>query len=325
MAGMVEQTGRAVLAAHERIRNSITETPLEQVSGPGIPPLVRLLFKREDLQETGSFKLRGATNRIMELTPGERAMGIIAASNGNHGRGVAAAARKIGVPAEVYVSSYASTSKIQKIEEYGAIVRRVGDDPLDAEIAARSAATAAGKTYISPYNDPEVIAGQGTIAVELLRQQPGIDAVFVAVGGGGLIGGIGAYLKWVSPKTEVVGCWPENSRVLLESIKAGKIIDVPEQPTLSESTAGGLEPGSITLDICKGVIDSSVLVTEEEILAAMCGLQKSKDLLIEGAAAVALAAFHKQARHYEGKTVVVVICGGNISPEVRSRVERAVG
>ncbi|HWZ45360.1 MAG TPA: threonine/serine dehydratase [Candidatus Saccharimonadales bacterium] len=322
---MVEQTGRAVLAAHERIRNSITETPLEQVSGPGIPPLVRLLFKREDLQETGSFKLRGATNRIMELTPGERAMGIIAASNGNHGRGVAAAARKIGVPAEVYVSSYASTSKIQKIEEYGAIVRRVGDDPLDAEIAARSAATAAGKTYISPYNDPEVIAGQGTIAVELLRQQPGIDAVFVAVGGGGLIGGIGAYLKWVSPKTEVVGCWPENSRVLLESIKAGKIIDVPEQPTLSESTAGGLEPGSITLDICKGVIDSSVLVTEEEILAAMCGLQKSKDLLIEGAAAVALAAFHKQARHYEGKTVVVVICGGNISPEVRSRVERAVG
>lgn len=324
MQNIVEQTGRSVLAAHERIRNSITETPLEQVTDPAIPPSVRLLFKREDLQETGSFKLRGATNRILALTPAEQALGIIAASNGNHGLGVAAAAKRSGVRAEVYVSSHVSPGKAQKIEQYGAIVHKVGNDPLEAEIAGRAAAVAAGKVFISPYNDPQVIAGQGTIAVELLRQEPRIDAVFVAVGGGGLIGGIGAYLKWVSPQTEVVGCWPENSRVLLESIKAGKIIEVPEQPTLSESTAGGLEPGSVTLDVCKSVIDSSVLVTEEEILTAMRDLQKSRGWLIEGAAAVALAAFFKQAQRYQGKTVVVVICGRNVSNEVRSRVEQAM-
>ena len=324
MQNIVEQTGRSVLAAHERIRNSITETPLEQVTDTAIPPSVRLLFKREDLQETGSFKLRGATNRILALTPAEQALGIIAASNGNHGLGVAAAAKRSGVRAEVYVSSHVSPGKAQKIEQYGAIVHKVGNDPLEAEIAGRAAAVAAGKVFISPYNDPEVIAGQGTIAVELLRQEPRIDAVFVAVGGGGLIGGIGAYLKWVSPQTEVVGCWPENSRVLLESIKAGKIIEVPEQPTLSESTAGGLEPGSVTLDVCKSVIDSSVLVTEEEILTAMRDLQKSRGWLIEGAAAVALAAFFKQAQRYQGKTVVVVICGRNVSNEVRSRVEQAM-
>ncbi|MBZ5522914.1 MAG: threonine/serine dehydratase [Acidobacteriia bacterium] len=324
MQNIVEQTGRSVLAAHERIRNSITETPLEQVTDPATPPPVRLLFKREDLQETGSFKLRGATNRILALTPAEQALGIIAASNGNHGLGVAAAAKRSGVRAEVYVSSHVSPGKAQKIEQYGAIVHKVGNDPLEAEIAGRAAAVAAGKVFISPYNDPEVIAGQGTIAVELLRQEPRIDAVFVAVGGGGLIGGIGAYLKWVSPQTEVVGCWPENSRVLLESIKAGKIIEVPEQPTLSESTAGGLEPGSVTLDVCKSVIDSSVLVTEEEILTAMRDLQKSRGWLIEGAAAVALAAFFKQAQRYQGKTVVVVICGRNVSNEVRSRVEQAM-
>jgi threonine dehydratase len=321
MANLIEQTGRAALAAHQRIRNSILETPLEPVSLSGIPASARLLFKREDLQETGSFKLRGATNRILSLTPGEREMGVIAASNGNHGLGVAAAAKKSGVRAEVYVSSHVSPGKAQKIEQCGATVRKAGSDPLEAEIAGRAASVEAGKVFISPYNDPEVIAGQGTIAVELLRQQPRIDAVFVAVGGGGLISGIGAYLKWVSPQTEVVGCWPENSRVLLESIKAGRIIEVSEQPTLSESTAGGLEEGSITLEIGKSVIDSSVLVTEEEILKAMIQVQEAQGWLMEGAAAVANAAFLKQAERYAGKTVVVVICGGNVSAEVVRRVQ----
>jgi len=321
MANLIEQTGRAVLAAHQRIRNSIIETPLQPVSLPGVPSPVRLLFKREDQQETGSFKLRGATSRILSLTPGERTLGIIAASNGNHGLGVAAAAKKSGVRAEVYVSAHVSPGKAQKIEQYGATVHKAGSGPLDAEIAGRVASVAAGQVFISPYNDPEVIAGQGTIAVELLRQQPRIDAVFVAVGGGGLIGGIGAYLKWVSPQTEVVGCWPENSRVLLESIKAGKIIEVPEQPTLSESTAGGLEEGSVTLEIGKSVIDCSVLVTEEEILKAMIQVKDAQGWLMEGAAAVAYAAFLKQAKRYAGKTVVVVICGGNVSAEVTQRVQ----
>jgi threonine dehydratase len=269
------------------------------------------------LQHTGSFKLRGATNKVLSLTPTQAARGVIAASNGNHGLGVAWAARRAGIAAEVYVSSHVSPAKAQRIEELGARIHRAGGDPLEAELEARSAAEKSFRVFISPYNDLEVIAGQGTTAVELLRQKPKIDAVFVAVGGGGLIGGVGAYLRRVSPETEVVGCWPENSRVLHESMKAGRIIDFPEQPTLSESTAGGLEPGSVTLELCQSVIDRSAFASEAEIMDAMRRVHQAKGWLMEGAAAVALAAFLKDSGRYENKTVAVLICGGNVSQEVR--------
>jgi threonine dehydratase len=314
-----------VRSAHSRIRSSVLETPLEDVSAifPEIP--TRIFFKLENLQETGSFKLRGATNKILSLTPAQAAAGVIAASNGNHGLGVAAAARRAGIAVEVYVSSQVSPGKAKRIEQLGARIHRAGDDPLAAELAARAAAEHSGKVFISPYNDMDVLAGQGAIAAELLEQLPrgnSLDSVFVAVGGGGLIGGIGAYLKQASPATEVVGCWPQNSPVLYESIKAGKIIDVPEQPTLSESTAGGLEPGSITLEICRRVIDRSVLVSEDEILSAMRRVRSAKGWLIEGAAGVALAAFLKDAQRYTNKAVVIIICGGNLSENVKSRLER---
>jgi threonine dehydratase len=351
---------RLIHAAHERIRPFVLETPLETAFDllPGAS--ARVFFKREDLQQTGSFKLRGATNKILSLDPGQAARGVIAASNGNHGLGVAAAAKRAGIATEVYVSAQVSPAKAQRIEELGARLHRAGEDPLAAELAARAAAEASGKVFISPYNDVEVMAGQGTIAIELQRQLPMLealleeaeamagqrtipvkpqrqvpgspdragvaragvevpvlDAVFVAVGGGGLIGGIGAWLKSTSLGTEIVGCWPENSRVLYESIKAGQIVDYPEQPTLSESTAGGLEPGSVTLEVCSRFIDHSVLVTEAEILSAMRRVQRAKGWLMEGAAGVAVAAFLKEARHYAGKNVVIIICGGNVSPELQ--------
>lgn len=313
-----------VVQAYSRIRSSLLETPLEDVSAifPEIP--ARIFFKLENLQHTGSFKLRGASNKILSVTPEQAAAGVIAASNGNHGIGVAAAAGRVGIAAEVYVSSHVSPGKAQRMEELGARVHRAGDDPLTAELAARAAAEQSGKVFISPYNDMDVLAGQGTIAVELLQQLPGkkIDAVFVAVGGGGLIGGIGAYIKHASPATEVVGCWPENSPVMYESIKAGKILDVPEQPTLSESTAGGLEPESVTLEVCRRVIDHSVLISEDEILAAMRRVRSARGWLIEGAAGVALAAFLKEAQRYKNKNVVIIICGGNLSDIVKARLNQ---
>src|SRR5215471_2491967 len=290
-----------VRAAHERIRPMIVETPLELVSDLIIQSSIPLLFKMESLQHTGSFKLRGATNKILSLTQEQASKGVIAASNGNHGLGVAAAANTARIPAEVYVSAHVSPTKAKRIEEHGAIIRRVGANPLEAELAARAAALEQGKVFISPYNDVEVMAGQGTIAVELEKQRPRIDAIFVAVGGGGLIGGIGAYQKLVYPQTEIVGCWPENSRVLYESLKAGRIIDFPEQPTLSESTAGGLERDSVTLGICKQVIDRCVLVTEDEIAAALRLVLARRQWVIEGAAGVALAAFLKDVDEYHGK------------------------
>jgi threonine dehydratase len=307
-----------VKEAADRIRPVVVETPVEQIAGFIPDSRSEVFFKLENLQKTGSFKFRGASNKILSLSPEQASKGVIAASNGNHGLGVAAAAKGAKIAAEVYVSNRVSPFKARRIKEYGTQIKRVGNDPLEAELAARAAALEQDKVFISPYNDIQVMAGQGTIAVELLRQLPPLDAVFVAVGGGGLIGGIGAYMKFKSPKTEVVGCWPENSPVLYESIKAGRILDVPEKPTLSESTAGGLEPGSVTLDACSHVIDRSVLVSEAEILNGMRRVRDLKGWVIEGAAAVAVAAFLKDAERYKGKRVAVVICGANVSERVLS-------
>jgi threonine dehydratase len=304
----------AVIAAYERLKPLVRETPVELWSGA--PPGVRCYLKLEHLQTTGSFKFRGASNKIALLRPEQTAAGVVAASNGNHGIGVAAAAESRGISAEVFVSSQVSPAKARRIEAHGARIRSVGDDPLAAELAARRAAEQTGRVFISPYNDAEVIAGQGTIAVELHRQVPRLDAVFVAVGGGGLIGGISAHLKSVSPSTEIVGCWPENSPVLYECLRAGRVIDVPERPTLSESTSGGLEPGSVTLEVCRGAIDRRVFVSEGEILAAMRLMLATEHWVIEGAAGVAVASFLKEAERFQGKTVAVVLCGRNVSPKV---------
>lgn len=309
-----------VMDAHVRIQSSVRRTPVEEISRGISGSAARVYAKLENLQETGSFKLRGATNRILRLTDAEKTHGIVAASNGNHGLGVAAAAKRAGVSAEVYVSAQVAPAKASRIEEYGARIRQAGAQPLEAEIIARQRAMESGRAFISPYNDWDVLAGQGSIAVELHEQIPHLDAVFIAVGGGGLIGGIGAYLKYASPETQIVGCWPENSPVLYKSMQAGRIIPIEEKPTISESTAGGLEEGSITLDVCRTVIDSCLLVSEEEILDAMRLVHRSKQWLIEGAAGVALAAFLGTADRYKGKTVAIVICGGNLSPRVKDLI-----
>jgi threonine dehydratase len=302
----------AILAAYDRLRPLVRETPVEYSTELGV------WLKLEHLQHTGSFKFRGASNKMALLTPEQAAAGVVTASNGNHGLGVAAAAQARDIAAEVFVSSHVSPAKARRIERHGARIHCAGDDPLTAELAARQAAADSGRVFISPYNDADVMAGQGTIAVELLRQLPKVDAVFVAVGGGGLIGGIGAYLKEASPRTEVVGCWPETSPVMYECMRAGRVVDVPEQPTVSESTAGGLEPGSVTLDVCRRVIDRAVLVSEAEILSAMRLVLEAEHWLVEGAAGVAVAAYLAEKHRYE--TAAIVLCGRNLSPEVMSRV-----
>lgn len=322
-----EKLASSIKEARVRIGPLVKTTRVEELQIlPGSERSgVRVFAKMENEQDTGSFKLRGATNRIMRLTPEEKARGVVTASNGNHGLGVATAAARAGISADIYVSNSIASSKAQRIEKAGGTVFKAGENPLDAEVAGRQAAESSGRVFISPYNDWDVLAGQGTIAVELLEQipeqvppqAPKIDAIFVAVGGGGLVGGIGAYLKYASPETEVVGCWAENSAVLYESMKAGHIGEFAEKPTVSESTAGGLEEGSITFEVCKSAVDSCVLVTEDEILEAMRLVRREKQWLLEGAAGVALAAFLKTAERYKGKTVVVVICGGNISERVR--------
>jgi threonine dehydratase len=307
---------RMIGEAQRRISGLAVKTPVTLLGDePGRFGSARVYLKLENLQKTGSFKLRGASNRVLSLTENEAGKGVVTSSSGNHGLGVAASAHYRGIDAEVFLSAQVSPDKHRWMRERGARVRQVGQNPLDAESAARAAAAESGRTYISPYNDQLVIAGQGTIALELVQQVPSIDAVYVAVGGGGLISGIGSYLKAVSPETDVVGCWPRSSRAMYESLKAGHIIEFDEKPTLSESTAGGVEPGSITFPLCQRVVDRHVLVSELEILNAMRWAM-GRGWMLEGAAGVAIAAFCSECQRYAGKTVVIVCCGGNLSQEV---------
>jgi len=312
--------------AEVRIRAHVRETPLVVSRGLGMSG-ARLLLKLENRQDTGSFKLRGATNKLLSLTREQTSRGVVAASSGNHALGVATIGGKLGIPVEIFLSRHVHPKKRSRIEAIGARVRVIEGDELAAELAAREEANASGRPNVSPYNDRDVIEGQGTIAVEILRQlverkAEKLDAVFVAVGGGGLISGIGAHLEETSPGTQVVGCWPENSDVMLRCMQAGEIRDFPYQQTWSTSTAGGVEPNAITLELCRRIIDRSVLVTEDEILAAARRTWRDEDQLIEGAAAVAVAAFLKTAADYVGKTVAIVICGGNADPDFESRIRQ---
>lgn len=315
------------IRAEERIRAYVRETPLVECGRLGTPEGTRLVLKLENRQDTGAFKLRGAANKLLTLPREQTSRGVVAASSGNHALAVATIGRKLGIPVEIFLSRHVHPKKRNRIEALDARVREVQGDALAAELAARDEANASGRPNVSPYNDRDVIEGQGTIAVEILRQlgqceAEKLDAVFVAVGGGGLISGIGSHLEKTSPETQVIGCWPENSAVMLRCMQAGEIRDFPHQLTWSTSTAGGIEPNAITLEICRRVIDRSVLVTENEILAAARRIWRDENQLIEGAAAVAVAAFVKTATDYAGKTVAVVICGGNADPDFESRIRQ---
>ena len=190
----------------------------------------------------------------------------------------------------------------------------------DTEIFARNFAQESKKTYISPYNDIRVIGGQGTIALELGQQLDHIDAIYVAVGGGGLVSGIAGYSKAIFDGVTIVGCQPENSPVMAESVKAGQIIEMESKPTLSDGTAGGIEPGAITFKLCQQLVDEFILVTEDEISEALRLFMESHHMMIEGAAALPLAALLKDGGAMSGKNVVLVICGANISLPVLRNV-----
>ena len=305
-----------ILQAEGRIRPYIRETPL--VYSPYFSGLNggEVYFKCENIQHTGSFKVRGALNKLLSLPAELREQGVVTASTGNHGAATAFALKQVGGQGQVFVPEHAAAGKLANMEQWGATINKFGDDGVVAENEARRTAEAAGTTYISPYNDPQVIGGQGTIGVELARQIETADAVLVALGGGGLISGVAAYVKAVWPQAEVVACSPQNSAVMMHSVKAGEILDLDSLPTLSDGTAGGVEAGSITFDLCAKLIDRFVAVTEEEIKQALRLFMGREHMMIEGAAAVAIAAYLQEVERYRGKKVVIVICGGNISLDV---------
>ncbi|MDP6540183.1 MAG: threonine/serine dehydratase [Planctomycetota bacterium] len=309
-----------VLAARERIGEHVRRTPVERSPFLEERSGARVFLKLENLQRTGSFKLRGALNRLLALAPDERARGVVAASSGNHGMAVACGAAEAGISAVVFVPRGASEAKVDVIRSFGAEVRVAGDDCLVAEEAARALASTQGRAYVSPYNDPLVVAGQGTLGLELEEQVPDLDAVFVALGGGGLIGGMGGALTAARDDLEVVACSPANSCVMHASLHAGRIVEAPSLPTLSDGTAGGVEPGSITFELCREVVGRSLLVEEDAIRRSLREVVARHRTLIEGAAAVAVAGFESVGPEYAGRTVAIVLCGANIAPQTLREV-----
>ncbi len=297
------------LRAEERIRRWIVETPLE------VSPLGPHL-KFENLQHTGSFKARGAFNKLLGLSSGELAHGVIAASTGNHGAAVAYAGGKLGVRARIVVSGNADPGKVAAIRALGGEVETHGDDSAVAETHARGVGQIEGIPYVSPYNDLEVIAGQGTVGVELGRQLPRADVVFIALGGGGLLAGVAVWLQAAWPGVTVVGCSPENSAVMVASLEAGRILELESKPTLSDGTAGGVEKGAVTFGLCQDLGAELLTVTEAEIRRAMRLVHQAHQVAVEGAAGVAVAGYLRQAERWRGKTAVAILCGGNVSPAV---------
>jgi threonine dehydratase len=304
-----------IMDAHRGIRPEVPVSTLERSRALSGELGCDVWLKTDHLMPTGSFKVRGSANKIRVLGEAAKRTGVITASTGNHGQGVARAGKLAGVGVTVYVGETTTRAKRAAIEALGAELVVVPGGPLDAEQEARRQAGQRGKPYVAPYNDLDTVAGQGTLGVELAEQAPDLDAVFACVGGGGLIGGVGTALKALSPPTRIVGVWPAASTCLLDSLKAGHIVETPESPTLSDGSAGAVEPGSVTFPICRDVIDETVTVSEDEIARAMRKIAEAERWMIEGAAGVAVAGLVKTARRYRGKKVAVVLCGRNVTLE----------
>lgn len=300
----------------------VERTPLQWSAALGGAIGGEVYLKLENLQHSGSFKLRGVVNKIRSLRPADLEKLLVAASTGNHGAAFARAVSHLGLKGKLFVPETTTPVKLSAIEESGIPFEKVGRDCVETECHATAFARANDCVLVPPYNDPEIVAGQGTIGVELVDELESIDVVLVPVGGGGLISGIGGYLKAVSPATRVVGCQPLNSCVMHASIEAGRIVEAESLPTLADGTSGGIEPGSITFDFCRRWVDEFVLLSEEEILAAIRLLADREDLVVEGAAALSVAALLKNGRRFAGRRVVLIISGGRIDDEVLRRIGR---
>lgn len=304
---------REVGLAADRIGPYIRETPLEPSPFLSRETGADVHLKLECVQVTGSFKARGALNKLLSLGAAGRARGVVAASTGNHGLAVAHALALLGIAGEIFLPASVSPAKLEGLRAQGARVRLVDEDPGVVETVARQDADRTGRIYVSPYNDPQVIGGQGTVGVELLRQLEELDAVLVPVGGGGLVGGIGAWLKERAPSVRIVGCQPAACPILAASVKAGRLLELPSAPSLSDATVGLIEAGAITFPLCRTCVDDWLVVDEPAIRAALRLVLERQSVLIEGAAALPVAALLAARDRWHGARVALVLSGSHIA------------
>jgi len=323
-AGAVDVTAldvsRLVREAIGRCQDHLSPTPLEysRVLSEIIEGEVWL--KLDSMQRTSSFKFRGAINKILSLTEEELDKGIVSASTGNYALAVAEAMRTQGRRATIFVGSDIEDSRLDLLKSHGLDLVVFDGDAWGAEKEARRIAKVEDKIYVSPYNDPIVVGGQGTCGYEISKQLPDLDIALFACGAGGLLTGSAGWLKSHNPAIKSFGVSPGKSPVMHESMKANKMVEIDTFPTLADTCGGGVDLDSITLDLCQRFVEEIILLTEEEIEASIRLLFEEHRLVVEGSGALAVGALLKRKDQFKGKKVVAVVCGRNIDLDVFRRI-----
>jgi len=302
-------------AAHERLKGLIMRTPLTRSEYLSELTGAPVYLKLENRQTTGSFKLRGAANAVLALSPEERKRGLVTASTGNHGRALAHAASAQRLVASVCLSSLVPRNKVEAIRDLGADVRIVGKSQDDAMDEVTRLTREEGRNVIPPFDDPRIIAGQGTIGLEIIDAQPDVEAVLIPLSGGGLAAGIAAAVKARRPHCRVIGISMSRGAAMDASLKAGKPVNVQELETLADSLGGGIGlDNRWTFAMCRSLLDDVVLLDEAEIAAGIKHAATEEGEIVEGAAAVGIAALLSRKIKPTGPTAII-ISGGNIDPE----------
>ena len=309
-----------VREANERCRDHLSPTPLEYSMYLSEKIEGEVWLKLDSMQRTSSFKFRGAINKILSLTEAELDQGVVSASTGNYALAVAEAMRIRNRRATIYVANDIEPSRLELLRSHGLDLVIHGDLAWDAEKEARRVGDEEGKIYVSPYNDPIVVGGQGTCGYEISQQLPDVDAAFFACGAGGLLTGSAGWLKSHNSHVEAFGVSPANSPVMYESMRTNKMVEMDTQPTLADTCAGGVDLDSITLDLCRRYVDEIVLLTEKEIEASIRLLFEQHRLVTEGSGALGVGGLLKRKERFKGKKVVAVVCGRNIDLEVFKKI-----
>ncbi len=309
----------AIRAARATFGDAVRRTPILPSSTLSAISDGTVRLKAENLQHTGSFKIRGASNRLAALTADERARGVITASAGNHAQGLAVAARSHGVRATIVMPRIAPLAKVEATRDYGAEVVLHGESYDEARIEAERLAAERGLLMIHAFNDPLIVAGQGTLGLEVIEDLPEVDTVIVPIGGGGLIGGVATAIKAVAPRVRIIGVQAHAAPGSAQSWRTGEITNVAARPTIADGIAAGA-PGTVTLPLMRQLVDDIVLVDEDEIAQAIVLLLERSKLVVEGAGAVGVAAVMARTIDLTGRNAVIVLSGGNIDLQRLARV-----
>ncbi|HLG13329.1 MAG TPA: threonine/serine dehydratase [Blastocatellia bacterium] len=297
--------------ARTRVSHAVTRTPLERSRWLSSELGREILLKLECFQVTGSFKIRGAMSSLSALSQEDRLRGVLTVSAGNHGLAVAHAAEALDIDATIVVPCSASRAKVEAIRRYPVTLIEQGANYDEAERAARQMERDSGATFVSPYNDFDVIAGQGTVALEILEDSTDLEAIVVPTGGGGLLAGVAIAAKAIDPRIKVYGAEPEATPAMLRALEAGRLVEIDEDETIADGLAGNIEPGSITFPLVQQRVDGIITVSEERIREAMRRVAREDHRIIEGAAAVAVAALSDS--RLAGTRVAAIVTGCNIS------------